>query len=149
MLLLQAICPAIRRELFPNAFVDIYITVLEHDGSILAAAITAASLALIQARIDMRDSALVACSTLWWKQPETFLADPTRIEEQQTVAPRLMMAMMPNLGQMTQLHLTGPLEPTSITEAVSICSDGIQAIYEASIQPALQSISSNLLNKEE
>jgi len=55
--------PTVLFDSFPNAVVDIYITVLQNDGGILAAAITAASLALIQAGIDVKDS-VVACTAV-------------------------------------------------------------------------------------
>lgn len=146
LLLLQAICPALRRDLFPNAHLDIYVTVLEHDGGVLAAAITAASAALVQARIDLLDS-VVACGVAWLADQQTFLVDPTEWEcsnqkrSSGASLPSLTVAMLPNLGSVTQLHSVGILEggPTAITEALAMCSDGIRSIYDTTIVPILES----------
>ena len=57
LLLDQSLSPAVRLELYPKSTVDIYITVLETDGTAatLAASITAASLALADAGVEMVD----------------------------------------------------------------------------------------------
>lgn len=145
LLLLQAVCPAIRRELFPNAYLDIYVTVLENDGGVLAAAITAASAALIQAHVDMLDS-VVSCGAAWFPSHQTFLMDPTEAESSSggssdTALPSLTVAMLPNLGSVTQLHSVGILEGGSIaiTEALSMCADGINSIYNTTVLPLLES----------
>ena len=134
LLLLQAICPAMRRELFPNSYVDIYITVLEHDGSILPFSIIAASLSLAQARIEMLDS-VVACSVIWVPEQRLFLVDPSAYEtaEQSIVT----LALMPNLGQLTQLHVVGRVDITAVGEAIATCTDAAHAIYDGIIHPLL------------
>lgn len=57
--------PAVRLELLPKSAIDVYITVLENDGtsSCLAAAIIAASTALADAGIEMLDQ-VTACSAV-------------------------------------------------------------------------------------
>jgi exosome complex component MTR3 len=130
LLLLQAICPAIRRELFPNSFLDIYITVLENDGSILSTSITAASVALIQSGIEMLDS-VVACSTVL--SDRVFVMDPDRTE----LGPTVTMAMMPNLNQITQIYLIGKAERMIVGEVMAICTDACRAIYDGMVKPAL------------
>lgn len=142
-MLLQAIVPAIRRDLFPNSFVDIAITVLQQDGSILAAACTAASVALIQAGVEMYDS-VVACGAVSVRpddaQPPLFLMDPDGGEERDARGTRLMVAVMPNLGQLTQLHLVGEVEGPLLTEALALAIDGTLATYENAIKPLLESL---------
>ena len=63
--LVQALAPAVRLELLPKSAIDIYINVLENDGtsSCLAAAIVAASTALADAGIEMLDQ-VTACSAV-------------------------------------------------------------------------------------
>jgi exosome complex component MTR3 len=62
-LILAALVPAIKLENYPKSLIDIYITVLENGGtqSCLAAGITASSVALATAGIEMLD--LVAASS--------------------------------------------------------------------------------------
>lgn len=137
--------PAIRRDLFPNSFVDIAITVLEQDGSILAAACTAASVALIQAGVEMYDS-VVACGAVSVRpdggtgQQPLFLMDPDGGEERDARGTRLMVAVMPNLGQLTQLHLVGEVEGPLLTEALALAIDGTLATYQNVIKPLLESL---------
>ncbi|KAF9896046.1 hypothetical protein BX616_008244, partial [Lobosporangium transversale] len=56
-ILSQALAPAVRLEKIPKSAIDVYITVLESDGwgSCVAAAVTAASVALAHAGIEMLD----------------------------------------------------------------------------------------------
>jgi ribonuclease PH len=142
LLLLQAVCPAMRRDLFPNSYLDITVTVLEHDGSILSSAINAASLALITAGIEMLDS-VVACSTVSTNQRVSLMA-PDRGEEKEIInqgGSMITVALMPNINQITQLHLIGAIDGgEALSESISSCSDGIRAIYENAIRPSLESV---------
>jgi len=63
MIIQQAFLPAVRLNLYPKSSIDIYITVIENDGTTacLAAAITCASIALTDAGIQMYD--LVAAAS--------------------------------------------------------------------------------------
>jgi exosome complex component MTR3 len=62
--LVQALTPAVRLDLLPKSSIDVYVNVLENDGtsSTLAAAISAASVALADAGIEMYDQ--VAASSI-------------------------------------------------------------------------------------
>ncbi len=51
----QALSPAVMLEKLPKCVVSIYVVVLERDGGELAAAITAASVALADAAVEMYD----------------------------------------------------------------------------------------------
>lgn len=63
--MVQALTPAVRLELLPKSAVDIYVNVLENDGTnaSLAAAIIASSVALADAGIEMLDQ-VTACSAV-------------------------------------------------------------------------------------
>lgn len=75
----RALFPAVCRNEFPNFQVDVFVNVLEDDGSVLAAAITAAGLALADAGIPMYDVITAAsCCVLDGK----LIMDPSRAEEQ-------------------------------------------------------------------
>lgn len=75
----RALMPAVCRQEFPNFQVDIFVNVLEDDGSALAAAITAAGLALADAGIPMYD--IITATTCGILDERMFL-DPTRVEEE-------------------------------------------------------------------
>jgi exosome complex component MTR3 len=65
MILEQALLPALRSELYPRSTIDIFVQVLDCDGlhSALGAAITCASMALVNAGIEMRDI-VIGCSAV-------------------------------------------------------------------------------------
>lgn len=136
LLLLQAVCPAIRRELFPNSFVDIAIKVIEQDGSVLAGTIIAASTALILAGIEMLDS-VVACSAVLAPNGEVFLTNPTRREESMSQT-QFTVAFMPNRNQMTQVHLTGSVTNHVLNDAIALGAEGARAIYDDAVKPILE-----------
>lgn len=74
----KALQPVVCRHLFPNFQIDIFANVLEDDGSVLAAVITAAGLALSDATISMFD--IVTASTVAVYGNKIYL-DPTLAEE--------------------------------------------------------------------
>ncbi|XP_053687391.1 exosome complex component MTR3-like [Sabethes cyaneus] len=74
----KALQPVVCRHLFPNFQIDIFANVLEDDGSVLAAAITAAGLALCDATISMFD--VVTATTVAVFQDKVY-TDPTLAEE--------------------------------------------------------------------
>ncbi len=65
MLLEQALLPALRTDMYPRSNIDISVLVLDCDGmhAALGAAITCASMALVNAGIEMRD-VVVGCSAV-------------------------------------------------------------------------------------
>lgn len=137
--------PAVRRELFPNAYVDIAIAVLERDGSVLSTCINAASVALVEAGIEMLDIPL-ACSALLAPSRDTFLMDPSLAEleakdssmsaTKQDVT-QFTMVFLPRLNQLSQLHLTGACSAELLNEALVLGTDGVRAIHEEIIRPVL------------
>lgn len=56
-ILQQCLAPAIRLELFPKSTIDVFVNVVQNDGTMacLAAAVTCASMALADAGIEMFD----------------------------------------------------------------------------------------------
>lgn len=140
LVLLQSICPAIRRDLFPNAYLDISVTVLEQDGSILSAAIIGTSIALVLAGVEMLDS-VAACSAVLAPEQSIFLVDPSK-QEERVSATRFTLALMPNRSQLTQLHLAGSTSSALLSEALSFGNDAVRAIYDSVMKPILEEYAS-------
>ena len=137
---MQSIVPAIRRESFPNAHVDLNITVLEQDGSILSAALCGATVALCQAGVEMLDLAL-ACQAIQLDDG-LFVMDPDGWEERhnaQRKGTKVVVAGMPSLGMISQVHLVGQVEGPALMEAISLCLDGIRALHEGVVKPTIES----------
>lgn len=141
MILQNSLEPAIRTDLFPNAHVDIFITVLEDDGSILPAAIMAASAALSHAQIEMYDS-VVACSSM--VVGSLVIVDPTKQEIQVAGETKalFMTAIMPNLNRVTQTHSVGKMSASLYQETLNMALDGSRTLFQSTLLPVLTSTDS-------
>ncbi|KAI9265195.1 ribosomal protein S5 domain 2-type protein [Phascolomyces articulosus] len=139
--LVEALAPAVRLELLPKSAVDIYINVLENDGtsSCLAAAIVAASTALADAGIEMLDQVTACSAVLSEKQ---IIMDGTEAEEQQKEGD-VMISYMPSLNEVTHILQSGISDPAIISQAVEKCIDGCSKIYSVMSTALLQSLSNN------
>eukprot|EP00088_Acartia_fossae_P041857 TRINITY_DN4381_c1_g1_i1.p1 TRINITY_DN4381_c1_g1~~TRINITY_DN4381_c1_g1_i1.p1 ORF type:complete len:268 (-),score=39.79 TRINITY_DN4381_c1_g1_i1:107-910(-) len=78
LLLKECLESTVRMNLYPKSCIDIFVTVLEDGGGVLAAAITATGMALADAQIDMYDNLVGSCISV---NQGRFLADPSLDEE--------------------------------------------------------------------
>jgi len=78
LLLKECLECTVRMNLYPKSCIDVFVTILEDGGGVLAAAITAAGLALADAQISMYDNLIGSSVTV---HKERLLADPSREEE--------------------------------------------------------------------
>lgn len=111
-------------ERFPKAQVDISIQVIEDDGSAVSLALTAASIALVNANIEMKD--LVVGTTLRFLDNSDLLVDPTLEEEHGAhgVYPGgagFQMAVLPSLSQIAYLKQTGRIAHTQARDCIETC----------------------------
>ncbi|KAI8594559.1 hypothetical protein EDD21DRAFT_283855, partial [Dissophora ornata] len=153
----QALTPAVRLDLLPKSAIDIYITVLESDGwgSCLAAAITAASVALAHAGIEMLD--LVAgCSAAYipTELPRSISssASPSPgnstihifldadLEEEKYEQGAIVLAYMPSLNEVTHVLQSGKAEGSTISRSVEHCVEACNKIYAVMHHALLESI---------
>jgi exosome complex component MTR3 len=135
-LLQEALEGVVIRDSFPNSIVDVYVNVIEDDGSVLAASITAASVALSLAGIQVFDTLVaVGCATL--PSNDSPLIDPSRTEQAGS-ASHLTMALNANSGEVAQIFLVGPCESALFRESVALATEGCAALYEQ-IKPVLLS----------
>lgn len=114
---------------YPRAQLEVSALLLEDGGSALAAALTAAALALADAGVEMYDL-VVGCGLSRAPGPApTWLLDPTRLEEERAAA-GLTVALMPVLNQVAGLLGSGEGGPTeSWAEAVRLGLEGCQRLY--------------------
>ncbi|KAI8149958.1 ribosomal protein S5 domain 2-type protein [Fennellomyces sp. T-0311] len=136
--LVQALAPAVRLELLPKSAIDVYVNVLENDGtsSCLAAAIVAASTALADAGIEMLDQ-VTACSALLAENQ--IIMDGTDSEEQQKDG-SMVVSYMPSLNEVTHILQSGISEAAATSQAIEQCIDGCSKIYSVMSTALLQSL---------
>lgn len=122
----EALQPAVILEQFPRTAVDIYIEILQADGGSRCAALAAASVALADAGIPMRDM-VAACAA--GKVADTIVLDVNN-EEDQAGQADMPVGYMPNMEKITLLQLDGVLTPDEYKKCVQTAIDGCKIVYE-------------------
>ncbi|MCS7124484.1 MAG: exosome complex exonuclease Rrp41 [Candidatus Bathyarchaeota archaeon] len=121
----EAVEPAVFVEYYPRTAVDIFVEVLQADGSTRCTSITAASLALADAGIPMRDL-VAACSA--GKVEDMIVLDLMDVEDKVGSAD-VPLAYMPNLGVITLLQMDGILTIEEFEKTVNLAIEGCKKIY--------------------
>ncbi|RLG59056.1 exosome complex exonuclease Rrp41 [Candidatus Geothermarchaeota archaeon] len=126
----EALEPALILEEFPEMGIDVYIEVIQASGGTRVSSITAASLALADAGIPMRDL-VVGCSA--GKVDGKIVLDLNEEEDKEGEAD-LALALMPSLNKITLLQMDGQLAPDEFKEAVELAKKGALKLYKAQIE---------------
>ena len=144
----DAISPTVPLDLLMKSVVDVFVMVLQDDGSVFAASVIAASMALSDAGVEIYDM-VTACSValiprgvnnnrnndaededesgLSKESGFYLLADP--VEDEILAADGIVtLAMMSNWKEVTFWDQTGRLPPKVATEAAELCRDGCNAM---------------------
>ena len=125
-----ALEPTIFLEEFPKAGIDVFIEILQADGSTRVTGINAASLALADAGIPMRDL-VVACSV--GKIEGHITVDLCGDEDKNSDAD-VAVAMMPTKGKVTLLQMDGLLTKEELKVALKLAKESCKKIYESQKQ---------------
>jgi len=121
----ESLEPSIFLEYYPRTGIDVFIEVLQADGSTRCASITAASVAIADAGIPMRDL-VVACSA--GKVDDTIVLDLMDEEDKLGMAD-VPVAFMPNANAITLLQMDGTLSLEEFETAVNLSLEGCKKIY--------------------
>lgn len=121
----ESLEPSVFVDLYPRTGIDVFVEVLQADGGTRCASITAASLAIADAGIPLRDL-VVACAA--GKVDDTVVLDLMDTEDKVGVAD-VPVAYMPNLNAVTLLQMDGVLAPEEFENAVNLAVEGCKKIY--------------------
>lgn len=122
----DALEPALFLEEFPRTAIDLYIVILQANAGTRTAGINAASLALADAGIQMRD--LVA-SVAAGKIGNDYTMDLAGKEEEATDCD-LPVAYMPREKKVTLLQMDGKLPPKDAKNVISLAIKGCEMLYK-------------------
>ena len=122
----EALLPAVILEQFPRTAVDVFIEVLQADGGSRCAALAAASVALADAGIPMRD---MVCACAAGKVADTVVLDVNN-EEDQAGQADMPVGYMPNLDRITLIQLDGVLTSEEYKKCIETAIDGCKQVYE-------------------
>lgn len=118
--------PVVFVEDFPKATVDVYIEILQADGSTRVTGINAASLAMAAAGVPMTDL-VTACSA--GKIDGKLVLDLNGVEDNFGEAD-LGFAMIPAKNVVTLLQMDGALDKEEILTLLKMLKESCQKIYE-------------------
>ena len=121
----EALEPAVFLEYYPKASIQVYIEILQADGGTRCAGITAASLALADAGIPMRDL-VVACAA--GKAGGKLMVDLMDTEDKVGEAD-VPVAFMPNLNAITLLQMDGNVSVDELENTINMALDGCKQLY--------------------
>ena len=122
----EALEPAVMLEKFPRTAVDVFIEVLQADGGTRCAALSAASVALADAGIPMRDM-VAACAA--GKVADTVILDVNN-EEDQAGQADMPIGYMPTLEKITLLQLDGVLTQEEYKKCLETGIYGCNLVYD-------------------
>ncbi len=123
----EALEPSVFLEHFPRSLIDVFLEVVQADGSTRAASLTAASLALADAGIPMRDLVIGVSVGL---VDGAVVVDLNSLEDQYGEGD-LPIGIMPNLGHITLFQLDGSWTREKLSEAIRLAYRAVGDIYGA------------------
>ncbi|TAL55144.1 MAG: exosome complex exonuclease Rrp41 [Nanoarchaeota archaeon] len=125
----RALLAAVNLEDFPNAVVDVFIELPQTDAGTRCAGICAASIALADAGISMKDMVTaVSCG----KVADTVLVDLNYAEESNEDGPvaDMPVAFLPRTGKAVLLQMDGQIDKEQIVKALEMGKKACEEIYE-------------------
>lgn len=124
----NALMPAVNLEEFPNAVVDVFVEIIQADAGTRCAGICAASLALADAGIPMRD---MVCAVSVGKVGGKIVADINKYEEDyEDGSTDMPVAFLPRRNEISLLQLDGGIKKEEIIKALEMARKSCEKILE-------------------
>lgn len=127
MVIQNALMPVLDLKEYPNSVVDIFIELPQTDAGTRCAAICAASMALADAGLEMKDM-VAAIAT--GRVEDKIVVDLEYREDSHEDGADLPVAVLPNSGQVTLLQMDGEMTKEQINEAINKAREACKKIYE-------------------
>ena len=123
----KALLPALDLAQFPNTVIEVFIEIIQANSGTRCAGIAAASMALADAGIPMKD--LIAAVAVG-KVGDKVVLDLIKEEEDYEISTDIPVAMMPRLNEVTLLQLDGDIKKDELKEALKLAKKGCEEIYK-------------------
>ena len=125
----KALLPVLNLEEYPNSVVDVFIELPQTEAGSRCAGICAASMALADAGLEMKD---LVCAVSVGKVADKLLVDLDYLEESYPDAPvaDIPIAMMPNSGKITLLQMDGEVKKEELMKLLEMGKKALMEIYE-------------------
>ena len=125
----KALLPVLDLEEYPNSVVDVFIELPQTEAGSRCAGICAASMALADAGLNMKD---LVCAVSVGKVADKLLIDLDYSEESYADAPvaDIPVAIMPNSGKITLLQMDGEVKKDELMKLLEMSKKVLTDIYE-------------------
>lgn len=125
----KALLPVLDLSDFPNAVVDVFIELPQTDAGSRCAGITAASIALADAGLTMRD---MVSAVAVGKVDDKVVVDLDYMEEayEDGDVADIPLAILPNLGDITLLQMDGIISKEELKKAIEMGLAASKKIFE-------------------
>src|SRR3989344_5387522 len=125
MVMQNALLPVLNLTEYPNAVIDVFVEFPQTDAGTRCAAICAASMALADAGLEMKDlvSAVAA-----GRVEDKIVLDLNYFEDSHEDGVDIPIAMMPNSGMITLLQMDGELSSELLKEAMNKAKEACMKI---------------------
>lgn len=139
----QALLAAVKIELYPSSQIDVYIEVLHADGGVLSACINAATLALIDAGIPLKE--YVCSCTASLANNDTPMVDVSH-QEEVIGGPTLTVAALPMSGRIVLMEMSQRFHVNHLQDvldkALTGCKD-IKVLLDSAVRQNVADIGSS------
>jgi exosome complex component RRP41 len=122
----EALEHVVLTHLFPRTSIDVYIEVLQANAGTRCAGLTAASVALADAGVPMRDM-IASCAS--GKVADTIVLD-LRNEEDNFGSADVPLGIVPRTGEIVLLQMDGDLSIEEFKTALTMSTEACHKIYE-------------------
>ena len=127
MVLEKALLPVLNLEEFPNAVVDIFISLPQTDAGTRCAGLCAASIALADAGVPMKD--MVAAISAG-KVNEQIILDLNYEEDSDEHGCDIPIAFVQRTGEIALLQMDGEITKDELLKAIALARKGTDKIFE-------------------
>ena len=132
MVIKHALAPIVDLSAFPNSVVDVFIELPQTDAGTRCAAISAASMALADAGIPMKD---MVSSVAVGQVDGTVLADLNYSEEAYpAVVSDIPVAMLHNTKEVTLLQMDGEISKEDLMKSLEMAKVATDKTYELQVK---------------
>jgi len=117
---------AILTHLCPRSQIDIYVEVLQSDGGNYCACVNAASLALMDAGVPMRDLVCACSASLC---DDTPIVDVNHSEASLLSSPELIIALLPKSEQIVLMEVNGRIHMDNLDKVLDAATQGCKDVF--------------------
>nr|CAG4638669.1 EOG090X0BHT [Cyclestheria hislopi] len=122
--LVQTFQAAIRTELYPRSQIDIFVEVLQADGGNYSACVNAATMALVDAGIPLKDTVVSCTASLINGKP---LVDVNHVE-QSGGSPELVLSILPQSEEIVYISLTQRFHVEHLNQVMDTAMNGCKDV---------------------